>query len=68
MLYGLNEAIAMLKEEGLNNVFSRHKRHAEATRLAVQTWGLEVLLTKMKKRFSDVLTAVLVPENKDADS
>ena len=51
LLYGLNEAIAMLKEEGLDNVFSRHKRHAEATRLAVQTWGLEVLCEE-KEDFS----------------
>ena len=39
LLYGLREAIAMLREEGLENVFARHKRHAEATRLAVRAWG-----------------------------
>ena len=42
MLYGLVEAIDMLHEEGLENVFARHKRHGEATRRAVQAWGLEV--------------------------
>ena len=66
LLYGLNEAIAMLKEEGLENVFSRHKRHAEATRLAVQTWGLEVLCEE-KKDFSNTLTAVLLPDGYNAD-
>ena len=66
LLYGLNEAIAMLKEEGLDNVFSRHKRHAEATRLAVQTWGLEVLCEE-KEDFSNTLTAVLLPDGYNAD-
>ena len=42
LLYGLNEAIDMLLEEGLENVFARHKRHADATRLAVQAWGLDI--------------------------
>ena len=66
LLYGLNEAVAMLKEEGLDNVFSRHKRHAEATRLAVQTWGLEVLCEE-KEDFSNTLTAVLLPDGYNAD-
>ena len=66
LLYGLNEAIAMLKEEGLDNVFSRHKRHAEATRLAVQTWGLEVLCEE-KEDFSNTLTGVLLPNGYNAD-
>ncbi|MEK9840810.1 MAG: aminotransferase class V-fold PLP-dependent enzyme [Paracoccaceae bacterium] len=66
LLYGLNEAIAMLKEEGLDNVFSRHKRHAQATRLAVQTWGLEVLCEE-KEDFSNTLTAVLLPNGYNAD-
>ena len=66
LLYGLKEAIAMLKEEGLDNVFSRHKRHAEATRLAVQTWGLEVLCEE-KEDFSNTLTAVLLPDGYNAD-
>ena len=66
LLYGLNEAIAMLKEEGLDNVFSRHKKHAQATRLAVQTWGLEVLCEE-KEDFSNTLTAVLLPDGYNAD-
>ena len=49
LLYGLREAIAMLEEEGLEHVFARHKRHAEATRRAVRAWGLEVSRL-MKKR------------------
>ena len=61
LLYGLREAIAMLEEEGLDNVFKRHDRHAEATRRAVQTWGLEILCQN-ETEHSSVLTAVLMPE------
>ncbi len=60
LLYGLREAVAMLEEEGLDNVFKRHDRHAEATRRAVQTWGLEILC-KNETEHSSVLTAVLMP-------
>jgi alanine-glyoxylate transaminase/serine-glyoxylate transaminase/serine-pyruvate transaminase len=66
LLYGLAEAIDMLHEEGLDNVFDRHKRHAEATRLAVQHWGLEVQCTD-DREYSPVLTAVRMPEGHDAD-
>ena len=51
LMYGLKEAIDMLHEEGLDNVFARHDRHAEATRQAVQAWGLEVLCQEPKKLF-----------------
>ena len=67
LLYGLKEAIKMLHEEGLENVFKRHDRHAEATRAAVQAWGLEVLCLD-DRDFSSVLTAVLLPEGSNADS
>ena len=67
MLYGLNEAIDMLHEEGLENVFARHARHAEATRKAVRAWGLEVLCAKQGHE-SGVLTAVLMPEGHSADA
>jgi alanine-glyoxylate transaminase/serine-glyoxylate transaminase/serine-pyruvate transaminase len=60
LLYGLREAVAMLEEEGLDNVFKRHDRHAEATRRAVQTWGLEILC-KNETEHSSVLTAVMIP-------
>ena len=43
LLYGLREALHMLMEEGLENVFARHARHGEATRHAVRAWGLEIL-------------------------
>jgi alanine-glyoxylate transaminase/serine-glyoxylate transaminase/serine-pyruvate transaminase len=56
----------MLHEEGLDNVFARHERHAEATRRAVAAWGLENLC-KDPKYFSPVLTAVLMPEGHNAD-
>jgi alanine-glyoxylate transaminase/serine-glyoxylate transaminase/serine-pyruvate transaminase len=67
LLYGLREAIAMLHEEGLENVFVRHDRHAEATRRAVRTWGLEVLCVDPRE-YSSSLTAVLMPEGHDADA
>ncbi len=67
MLFGLSEAIAMLEEEGLDNVFARHKRHAEATRRAVQAWGLE-LWCEEPDHYSHSLTAVSLPEGHDADA
>ena len=67
LLYGLAEAIDMLHEEGLDNVFRRHDRHAAATRKAVQSWGLEVLCQEPKD-FSSSLTAVLLPNGYDADA
>ena len=67
LLYGLAEAIDMLHEEGLDNVFRRHDRHAAATRKAVQAWGLEVLCQEPKD-FSSSLTAVLLPDGYDADA
>jgi alanine-glyoxylate transaminase/serine-glyoxylate transaminase/serine-pyruvate transaminase len=56
----------LLDEEGLENVFARHQRHAEATRRAVRGWGLEVLATNPAE-FSGSLTAVLLPAGHDAD-
>ena len=67
LLYGLREAIAMLNEEGLENVFARHTRHGSATRLAVEAWGLEVVCTD-PDGYSGSLTAVLMPADQSADS
>jgi hypothetical protein len=67
LLYGLDEALTMLREEGLPQVFARHHRLAEATRRAVQAWGLELLAVNPSER-SDALTAVLMPEGHDADA
>lgn len=67
LLYGLDVAIAMLHEEGLDNVFARHRRHGEATRKAVEAWGLEVLC-KEPAHYSGSLTAVVMPEGHDADA
>ncbi|QBF33639.1 alanine--glyoxylate aminotransferase family protein [Thalassococcus sp. S3] len=67
LLYGLNEAIAMLHEEGLDNVFARHARHGAAARAAVRAWGLEVLCARQGQE-SGVLTAVLMPEGHSADA
>jgi len=66
ILYGLREALTMLHEEGLQNVYARHQRHAEATRAAVRGWGLEVLALD-EREFSPVLTAVLLSDEYDAD-
>ena len=67
LLYGLAEAIDMLLEEGLENVFRRHDRHAEATRCAVRAWGLEVWCRRPDE-YSSSLTAVRVPEGHSADA
>ena len=67
LLYGLNEAIAMLMEEGLDNVFARHARHGEATRCAVRAWGLEILCAEPRE-YSNVLTGIIMPAGHDADA
>ena len=67
LLYGLREAIAMLREEGLENVFARHNRHAEATRRAAKAWGLEVLCQNPAE-YSGSLTALVMPDGHDADA
>ncbi|HEX4208221.1 MAG TPA: aminotransferase class V-fold PLP-dependent enzyme [Ktedonobacteraceae bacterium] len=66
LLYGLREALAMLHEEGLSTVFARHARLAEATRRAVNAWGLEILCQNPQE-YSNVLTAVVVPDGYEAD-
>ena len=67
LLYGLAEAIDMINEEGLENVFARHERLAEATRRAVQAWGLEIQC-RDPKYYSPAVTAVIVPEGHNADA
>jgi len=66
LLYGLREALHMLREEGLTNVFRRHARHGDATRAAVRAWGLEIVCEEPRE-YSNSLTAVLVPDGHDAD-
>jgi alanine-glyoxylate transaminase/serine-glyoxylate transaminase/serine-pyruvate transaminase len=66
MLQGLSVGIDMLHEEGLDNVFVRHHRLAEATRRAVKAWGLENL-NKNAGQYSPTITAILLPEGHDAD-
>jgi alanine-glyoxylate transaminase/serine-glyoxylate transaminase/serine-pyruvate transaminase len=66
LLFGLREAIAMLEEEGLANVFKRHDRHAEATRRAVRAWGLEILCQNPEE-YSSALTAAVMPAGHDSD-
>src|ERR1700734_1021646 len=65
MLQGLSVSIDMLHEEGLDNVFARHHRLAEATRRAVRAWGLEILC-RDQKYYSPTITAVLLPDGHDA--
>ena len=67
ILHGLIAAIEMLHEEGLDNVFSRHDRLAEATRRAVQSWGLEIIC-RDPKYYSPTLTGVLLPDGHNADA
>jgi alanine-glyoxylate transaminase/serine-glyoxylate transaminase/serine-pyruvate transaminase len=66
MLQGLAVAIDMLHEEGLDNVFARHHRLAEATRRAIAAWGLENL-NKNASQYSPTITAVMLPEGHNAD-
>lgn len=66
LLYGLQEALLMLEEEGLSRVFARHARHAEATRRAVRAWGLETQCAHPQEH-SNTLTGVRMPEGIDAD-
>jgi alanine-glyoxylate transaminase/serine-glyoxylate transaminase/serine-pyruvate transaminase len=67
LLYGLREALAMLQEEGLENVFARHARHGAATRAAARHWGLEILCVDSRD-YSNVLTAIVMPDGQDADA
>ena len=66
MLYGLREAIRMLAEEGLPNVFARHGRLAEGVRRAVRAWGLSIVC-RNPQEYSNTLTAVMMPDGVDAD-
>jgi alanine-glyoxylate transaminase/serine-glyoxylate transaminase/serine-pyruvate transaminase len=67
LIFGLKEALQMLLEEGLSNIFRRHQRHGEATRAAVRAWGLE-LVCEEPSEYSDTVTAVFVPEGHSADA
>jgi alanine-glyoxylate transaminase/serine-glyoxylate transaminase/serine-pyruvate transaminase len=67
LLYGLRESLKMLMEEGLQNVFARHARHAESTRRAVRAWGLDILCA-VPEEYSNSLTAVMMPAGHDADA
>jgi alanine-glyoxylate transaminase/serine-glyoxylate transaminase/serine-pyruvate transaminase len=67
LLFGLREALRMLFEEGLENVFARHRRHAEAARRAVRAWGLEILCLDPEE-YSPALTALVMPAGHDADA
>ena len=67
IVYGLREALSMLREEGLETVFARHARLAEATRRTARAWGLEILCLNPEE-YSNTLTALLMPEGHNADN
>jgi alanine-glyoxylate transaminase/serine-glyoxylate transaminase/serine-pyruvate transaminase len=67
MLQGLSVSIEMLHEEGLDNVFARHDRLAEATRRAIKVWGLEIIC-RDPKCYSPTITAIILPDGHDADA
>ncbi|MGQ9693213.1 MAG: pyridoxal-phosphate-dependent aminotransferase family protein [Thermodesulfobacteriota bacterium] len=67
LLFGLQEALKMILEEGLANIFARHNRLAEAARRAVKVWGLEINCL-LPQEYSNSVTAVRVPEGYDADN
>jgi alanine-glyoxylate transaminase / serine-glyoxylate transaminase / serine-pyruvate transaminase len=67
LIFGLREAVQMLLEEGLPNVFVRHERHGNATRAAVRAWGLE-LVCEEPTEYSNTVTAVFAPEGHSADA
>ena len=66
LLFALREALRMIQEEGLANVFRRHDRHAEAARAAVRAWGLEVVCEDPRE-YSSSMTAFFMPEGHDSD-
>ena len=66
LLFAMREALKMMQEEGLANVFRRHVRHGEATRAAVRTWGLEIVCEDPSE-YSNSMTAIFTPEGHDAD-
>jgi alanine-glyoxylate transaminase/serine-glyoxylate transaminase/serine-pyruvate transaminase len=67
LLYGLRESLRMIGEEGLANVFARHRRLAEAARRAVAGWGLELCATRADE-YSHTVTTVMIPAGHDADA
>jgi alanine-glyoxylate transaminase/serine-glyoxylate transaminase/serine-pyruvate transaminase len=67
ILYGLREALSMMRDEGLETIWSRHERFGRATRAAVKAWGLDVLAQNAAE-YSGVLTAVVMPDGRDADA
>jgi len=67
LLFGLREALRMLDEEGLPNVFARHRRLADATRAAARAWGLEILC-RCAEEYSPVVTALMMPAGHDAEA
>jgi alanine-glyoxylate transaminase/serine-glyoxylate transaminase/serine-pyruvate transaminase len=66
LLYALREALEMIQEEGLENIFHRHRRYGDATRAAVRAWGLEILCEEPSE-YSNSLTAVVLPDGQNAD-
>jgi alanine-glyoxylate transaminase / serine-glyoxylate transaminase / serine-pyruvate transaminase len=66
ILYGLREALIMMRDEGLEAIWARHERFGRATRAAVKAWGLDIIALNPLE-YSGVLTAVVMPDGRDAD-
>jgi len=67
ILYGLREALGMMRDEGLEAIWGRHERFGRATRAAVKAWGLDIV-AQNPAEYSGVLTAVVMPDGRDADA
>ncbi|MBK8157628.1 MAG: aminotransferase class V-fold PLP-dependent enzyme [Rhodospirillaceae bacterium] len=67
LLFGLREALNLIDEEGLENIFARHARHAEATRRAIRGWGLDIVCAEPKD-YSRSITAAFMPDGHSADA
>lgn len=67
LICGLRESLAMLFEEGLDNVYARHFRLAEGVRRAVEAWGLN-LVAQSPDLYSDTVSAIYVPEGFDSNA
>ena len=67
LLYAMREALALMQEEGLANIFQRHQRHGDAARAAVRAWGLEIVCEDPRE-YSNALTAIYTPAGHDADT
>jgi alanine-glyoxylate transaminase / serine-glyoxylate transaminase / serine-pyruvate transaminase len=67
LFFGLRESLDLIEAEGLDNIFRRHARHAEATRRAMRAWGLDIVCAEPLD-YSQSITAAFLPEGHSADA